>query len=60
MLISPRVSQIGWFDFHRAGEAIERGEVAAARTMDSIEEAVALLAPTANEVPGVGPDRAAD
>lgn len=60
VLISPRVSQIGWFDFHRAGEAIERGEVAAARTMDSIEEAVALLAPTANEVPGVGPDRAAD
>jgi NTE family protein len=58
VLISPRVSHIGWFDFHRADEAIERGSLAAARTMESIEEAVAMLMPTANDVPGIGPDPA--
>lgn len=58
VLVSPRVSHIGWFDFHRAEEAIERGSLAAARTMDSIEEAVAMLMPTVNDVPGIGPDPA--
>jgi NTE family protein len=55
VLISPRVSRIGWFEFHRAEEAIALGRRAAERTIDSIEEAIALLAPTTNEPPGAGP-----
>jgi NTE family protein len=45
MLISPRVGQIGWFDFHRAAELIEFGARAAERAIDSIEEAIDVLAP---------------
>jgi NTE family protein len=45
VLISPRVGQIGWFDFHRATEAIEHGQRAAERTIESIEEAIAVLVP---------------
>src|SRR6476661_3404553 len=37
LLISPRVGQIGWFDFHRAAE----------RAIDSIQEAIHILAPGA-------------
>ena len=34
MLISPRVGQIGWFDFHRADELIEHGARAAERAIE--------------------------
>ena len=45
MLITPRVGQIGWFDFHRAAELIEFGARATERAIDSIEEAIHVLAP---------------
>jgi NTE family protein len=44
-LITPRVGQIGWFDFHRAGDLIAHGARAAERALDSIEEAIGLMAP---------------
>ncbi len=46
MLISPRVGQIGWFDFHRASDLIEAGARAAERAIGSIEEAIQILAPS--------------
>jgi NTE family protein len=45
LLISPRVGQIGWFDFHRAGDLIEYGARAAERAIVSIQEAIHILAP---------------
>lgn len=45
MLISPRVGQLGWFDFHRADELIAHGARAAERAIDSIQEAIHILAP---------------
>jgi NTE family protein len=45
MLITPRVGQIGWFDFHRAAELIEFGARATERAIESIEEAIHVLAP---------------
>jgi NTE family protein len=45
LLISPRVGQIGWFDFHRADDLIAFGARAAERAIDSIQEAIHLLAP---------------
>lgn len=35
-LISPRLGQIGLFDFHRADELIERGALAARRALDDV------------------------
>jgi NTE family protein len=55
MLISPRVGQIGWFDFHRAGDLIAFGARAAERAIDSIQEAIHILAPAAGK-----PDPTAD
>ncbi|TAK49381.1 MAG: phospholipase [Xanthobacteraceae bacterium] len=52
VLISPRIGGIGWFEFHRAAEAIALGKRAVERNMDSIEEAIAIVAPTTNEPPG--------
>jgi NTE family protein len=49
LLISPRVGQIGWFDFHRADELIAHGERAAERAIESIQEAIHILAPGAIE-----------
>ena len=43
--INPRVGQVGWFDFHRAQEAIEVGARAAERELDVVHEAIAALAP---------------
>jgi NTE family protein len=51
LLISPRVGQIGWFDFHRADDLIAHGVRAAERAIDSIQEAIHILAPQAAEVP---------
>jgi NTE family protein len=45
LLISPRVDQIGWFDFHRADELIALGARAAERAIESIQEAIGILAP---------------
>ena len=45
LLITPRVGQIGWFDFHRAADLIEFGARAAERALDSIQEAIPALAP---------------
>src|SRR5258706_775517 len=45
LLISPRVGQIGWFDFHRAEDLIAHGARAAERAIDSIQEATHILAP---------------
>jgi NTE family protein len=45
LLITPRVGQIGWFDFHRAADLIEFGNRAAERALDSIQEAIPALAP---------------
>jgi NTE family protein len=45
LLISPRVARIGWFDFHRADELIAHGAKAAERAIESIQEAIHILAP---------------
>src|SRR5262249_24165414 len=45
LLISPRVGQIGWFDFHRADDLIAHGMRAAERAIDSIQDAIHILAP---------------
>jgi NTE family protein len=47
LLISPRVGQIGWFDFHRADDLIAHGARAAERAIISIQEAIHILAPDA-------------
>jgi NTE family protein len=47
LLISPRVGQIGWFDFHRADDLIAHGVRAAERAIESIQEAIHVLAPGA-------------
>ncbi|WP_300158612.1 patatin-like phospholipase family protein [Bradyrhizobium sp.] len=49
LLISPRVGQIGWFDFHRADELIAHGTRAAERAVEPIQEAIQILAPGAGE-----------
>jgi NTE family protein len=51
VMIAPRVGQIGWFDFHRAREAIEVGARAAERALDEIGEAMAALTPRPAVVP---------
>ena len=50
LLITPRVGQVGWFDFHRADDLIAHGVKAAERAIESIQEAIHILAPpTAGE-----------
>src|SRR4051812_4359094 len=49
LLITPRVGQIGWFDFHRADDLIAHGARAAERAIESIQEAIAILPPGAGE-----------
>jgi NTE family protein len=51
LLISPRVGQIGWFDFHRADDLIAHGTRAAERAIVSIQEAIHILAPGSVEPP---------
>ena len=43
VLITPRVGPVGWFDFHKAADAIRLGEEAAERALPAISEAVAAL-----------------
>jgi NTE family protein len=45
LLITPRVGEFGWFDFHRAAELIELGVRSAERAMESIQEAIDVIAP---------------
>jgi NTE family protein len=49
LLISPRIGHIGFFDFHRANDLIAHGARAAERAIDSIQEAIGILAPSAGE-----------
>ena len=56
MLITPRVGQIGWFDFHRADDLIGFGTRAAERAIDSIQEAIHILSPGSAE-PRAGVDK---
>jgi NTE family protein len=56
LLISPRVGQIGWFDFHCADDLIAYGARAAERAIDSIHEAIHILAPGSHE-PGAAIDK---
>lgn len=55
ILISPRISNIALFDFHRAAETIEHGRRAAERAIESIEEAIGILAPTTATANGARP-----
>jgi NTE family protein len=41
--IAPRIAPIGWFDFHRAEDAIRIGEEAAERAIEDIRNAIAAL-----------------
>jgi NTE family protein len=43
VLISPRLGEVGWFDFHRARDAIEFGEIATKRALESIAESINAL-----------------
>ena len=45
LLITPRVGQVGWFDFHRADDLIAHGARAAERAIESIQEAIEILVP---------------
>ncbi len=45
VMVNPRLGHIGWFDFHRAQEAIEAGARVAERALEEIGEAVSALAP---------------
>jgi NTE family protein len=51
LLISPRVGQIGWFDFHRADDLIAHGIRAAERAIESIQEAIDILVPPTSKIP---------
>jgi NTE family protein len=57
LLITPRVGQIGFFDFHRADDLIAHGARAAERAIDSIQEAIGILAPATAEA-GPAADKA--
>jgi len=52
VLISPRLGGIGWFDFHRAAEAVEIGNEATTKALDAVSEAVTALSQPGE--PGVG------
>jgi NTE family protein len=41
--VTPRIGHIGWLDFHRAAEAIEVGQAATEKAIDSIRESIADL-----------------
>jgi NTE family protein len=43
--ISPRIGHIGWFDFHRAQEAIEAGARSTERALEMIDEVIVALSP---------------
>jgi NTE family protein len=43
VLISPRLGHVGWFDFHRAAEAIDIGTETMEKAIGGVTEAVAAL-----------------
>ncbi len=43
VLISPRLGAVGWFDFHRAADAIDIGTETTEKAMDAVTEAVTAL-----------------
>jgi len=43
VLVSPRLGQVGWFDFHRAEEAIAIGAEATEKAIEAVTEAVTAL-----------------
>jgi NTE family protein len=43
VMISPRLNQVGLFEFYRAEESIRAGEEAAERALADVAEAVASL-----------------
>jgi NTE family protein len=43
VLIAPKVGPIGWFDFHRAADAIDLGVQATEKSLPEIEETIAAL-----------------
>ena len=48
VLISPRLGSVGWFEFHRAADAIQIGIDAAEKSIDAVNEAVAALSQPSN------------
>jgi len=48
VLISPRLGHIGWFDFHRAAEAIAIGTETMEKAIDGVTEAIAALSQPAS------------
>jgi NTE family protein len=50
-MVSPKLGEVGLFEFHRAGEAIELGRQAAERSLPDIRE----LLSAASNLPGRGP-----
>lgn len=52
VLISPRLGTVGWFDFHRGGDAIAIGAEAAEKSIESITEAIAALSQPFTGTPG--------
>ena len=48
VLISPRLGSVGWFEFHRANEAIQIGMDAAEKSIDAVNEAVTALSQPGN------------
>ena len=46
VLISPRLGHVGWFDFHRAAEAIAIGAEATEKAIEAVTEAVTALSQT--------------
>jgi NTE family protein len=55
LLIAPRVGKIGWFDFHRAEDLIAHGARATERAIDSIQEAIEMLAPDTPDTVAIEP-----
>ncbi|HEU4659546.1 MAG TPA: patatin-like phospholipase family protein [Pseudolabrys sp.] len=55
VLISPRLGEIGWFEFHRAEEAISIGADATEKNIDVILEAVSALSHATS--PAAGPPK---
>jgi NTE family protein len=45
VMINPHMGGLGWFDFHRAQEAIELGARATERALEQIDEAIVALSP---------------
>ena len=48
VLISPRLGSVGWFEFHRAAEAIQIGIEAAEKSIEAVNEAVTALSQPSN------------